>query len=507
MGPRPARPRSGVSRCTRTWTPGSGEQVVEPDPLAAAGDRGVGQAITGAGPAAQAWRLLHRQRTAAIAHPELRQHPDGFGHEAPTAHEQGHGRGGERRHHAAQERGEQPTGRFRPEDEVRQRQDPTGQRGVAPPRRSRAAAALEPPARANASFQPRFMASWMPVFMPWAPAGECAWAASPARNNRPWRKRPASRCWRGTRADQARWPMRASKPAASSSPCSSAAGTGGPGLPERQRITAGRAGGQQPPGRPLPNGEEEQESAAPGDDMGDAGLEVTLQLQVGQHDLLGVGAATPLDARPGADGAGRAVAARDVSTGRLLDPLRRAQGDAHLVPGRRSFGQLDQLGAPFHRHTPIGEGPRQDALHVHLSHDREVGEGGVGQSELGQPDAGDAGAEMQDTAGRRVRPGQDLLGDAAGAKDLQRPRVHDQGAGRPWRLGSTFDDPDPGAVIMGLQGQGQARRPRPDDEHVRWWRHAASTRRHHSDAVGAPRVSSTWGSASRTSRRRPGRTM
>ena len=42
-------------------------------------------------------------------------------------------------------------------------------------------------ARTAASFQPRFTASPMPVFMPWAPAGEWTCAASPARNTRPTR--------------------------------------------------------------------------------------------------------------------------------------------------------------------------------------------------------------------------------------------------------------------------------------------------------------------------------
>jgi hypothetical protein len=31
----------------------------------------------------------------------------------------------------------------------------------------------------------RATASWMPVFMPWPPAGLCTWAASPARKIRP----------------------------------------------------------------------------------------------------------------------------------------------------------------------------------------------------------------------------------------------------------------------------------------------------------------------------------
>ena len=34
---------------------------------------------------------------------------------------------------------------------------------------------------AKASFHPRLIASWMPVFIPCPPAGDQAWAASPAR--------------------------------------------------------------------------------------------------------------------------------------------------------------------------------------------------------------------------------------------------------------------------------------------------------------------------------------
>ena len=35
------------------------------------------------------------------------------------------------------------------------------------------------------NFQPRLQSSWMPVFMPWAPAGLCTWAASHPRCARP----------------------------------------------------------------------------------------------------------------------------------------------------------------------------------------------------------------------------------------------------------------------------------------------------------------------------------
>jgi hypothetical protein len=55
---------------------------------------------------------------------------------------------------------------------------------------SSSAGSARPPVT-RPSFHPRFTASWMPVFMPWAPAGLWMCAASPARNTRPARYRVA----------------------------------------------------------------------------------------------------------------------------------------------------------------------------------------------------------------------------------------------------------------------------------------------------------------------------
>ena len=50
-----------------------------------------------------------------------------------------------------------------------------------------------PPFSTAASFQARFTASPMPVFIPWPPTGLWTWAASPSRNARPCRKLCATR--------------------------------------------------------------------------------------------------------------------------------------------------------------------------------------------------------------------------------------------------------------------------------------------------------------------------
>ena len=44
---------------------------------------------------------------------------------------------------------------------------------------------LPTPCCTSASFHARLNASWIPMFMPWPPAGLWMWAASPARNTRP----------------------------------------------------------------------------------------------------------------------------------------------------------------------------------------------------------------------------------------------------------------------------------------------------------------------------------
>lgn len=60
------------------------------------------------------------------------------------------------------------------------------------------------PSRSTApSFQPRLYASCTLVFRPWPPAGECTWAASPARKTRPERKRSAKAA-RGRKSDAQR---------------------------------------------------------------------------------------------------------------------------------------------------------------------------------------------------------------------------------------------------------------------------------------------------------------
>jgi hypothetical protein len=86
----------------------------------------------------------------------------------------------------------------------------------------------------------------------------------------------------------------------------------------------GRSGRQQPPGRALAAGEDEQQPAAPGDDVGDAGRKVHVELGVGEHDLLAVRLAVPADARIGPHPAVRAIAPGDETVDRLLDAGRRA---------------------------------------------------------------------------------------------------------------------------------------------------------------------------------------
>ena len=79
-----------------------------------------------------------------------------------------------------------------------------------------------------------------------------------------------------------------------------------------------------------------------------------------------------------------------------------------------------------------------------------------------------------------------------------------RGAGGPERLRPSVDDPDIGAVVMGLQSQGQAGRADPGHQDVGQTRYETSARRHH--AASAAASARICGRASNSSRRSPGST-
>ena len=159
------------------------------------GDRGVGQ--PGRGGVRGAGRIaVLRQGAVAVRHPQS-------GHQAhPSATNRRwrgrQGRGAQRGHHAGSS---DATGSV--EASAQKITWVSASTWRATGRRSRSYESSRASPRSDAQrgegeLQPRFAASWMPMFIPWPTAGDQAWAASPARKTWPCRNRSASRCWSGT---------------------------------------------------------------------------------------------------------------------------------------------------------------------------------------------------------------------------------------------------------------------------------------------------------------------
>ena len=324
---------------------------------------------------------------------------------------------------------------------------------------------------------------------------------------RPRRNRAASRCWsRHPGGPGERGRSAASRPASSSSACSSARRNRRAGLAERQRFRPGRTGGQQPPGRPLPEREEEQQAASPGDDVGDARAR-------------GHRRAPRRPARPPRRTVRRATRCRRRCRTVLAGPSQPTtyrQVASSIPAGVRSVtprpvgagvASADQLGAPLHRRRPGRRGPRTARSPRPSVAPGQVRERRVGQGELGQPDRDDAGAEVQAHRGAMsARASSASVTPSGRSTSSVRGCTIRARDGRK-RLGSPFDDPDPGAVVVGLQGQGQAGRPGADHEDVRrrlTRRRPAATSR--TPSSGAAAVEQVRIARAASSRRRPGST-
>ena len=251
-------------------------------------------------------------------------------------------------------------------------------------------------------------------------------------------------------------------------------------LPGRRPVYARGPSGEQPPGRLLAEPEREQQAVPPGHDTGGVRGEVPVQFGVGQHDLHRVHAPGPADAGLGADDAGRAVAAGQETAPGLLGPGRRPQDGSHAAG---AIAHPDQLGAALDLNPALGEGRGQHLLHVHLPDQRQVREGGVRQRQAGQGDPADPGAELQVRCRLYIRTGQQCLRHPKRAQHLERAGVHDQRPGGPDRLRPPVDDPDDGAVVVGLQGQRQAGRARAGHQDVGRFPHTTPVRCHHPAAA------------------------
>ena len=89
------------------------------------------------------------------------------------------------------------------------------------------------------------------------------------------------------------------------------------------------------------------------------------------------------------------------------------------------------------------------------------------QCETAELDVDHAGDEPQVGRWRGVGPVQQRPRHPERAQHLQRAGMEDQRPGRPDRLRPPVDDPDDGAVVVGLQGQGQPGRARARHQDVR----------------------------------------
>nr|WP_254185625.1 hypothetical protein [Nocardioides panacis] len=247
-------------------------------------------------------------------------------------------------------------------------------------------------------------------------------------------------------------------------------------LPERPAVVVRGTGGQEPPGRALAQGEQEHQPGPADPHVQHPRRQVPVQLEVGEHDLLGVPGTSPGDPRLRAYGARRAVAARQEPAGGLLDPVRAPQGRVRRVVVR---GGVDDLDPPLDADPAVGERVGEHLLDVRLGEQGEVREGGVVQSDLAELRQDLSAADVQLGQRRPVGPVEQAVRHTQRAQALQGPRMHDHRPGRAERLRPALDDAHRRAVVVGLEGGGQPRGPGAHDQHVRPVGHAAATTRHH----------------------------
>ena len=151
-----------------------------------------------------------------------------------------------------------------------------------------------------------------------------------------------------------------------------------------RRLTRARGpGGEQAPGCPLAEAEGEHQPPPSSGDTGGVAGEIAVQFGVGQHDLYRVRPSGPPDARLGAHGTGRAVAAGHEAEPRLLGRGRLPQDRPRAA---RAAAQPGQFGTPLDLYSAIGQRLGQHPFHFHLPYQRQVRESGVRQGQVGEGD-------------------------------------------------------------------------------------------------------------------------
>ena len=299
--------------------------------------------------------------------------------------------------------------------------------------------------------------------------------------------------------------IRACRAESSTSRCSSSAGTGGPGCPTWQRLEPGAAGHHQPPGGPLAQCEQEQQAAAGRNDVSDAGCEITVEFDVGEQHLLPVGTAAPADARLRAHRAGDAVAAGDRPRDHHLNPGSGAECRPRTssVASTRSFTSS----TPRWTSTPRSASARlKTASTSSCRSNVRCAKAVSGRTSPVELSGDDPGAQVQPDARGDVGLRQQGLDHPERTQHLQRPRMHDQGAGRAEGIRPPLHDSHPSTVVMGLQCEAQSGGAGAHHQQVRPRDHAADTTRHQSAGPTGATASNRCGSASTASRRWPGST-
>lgn len=262
----------------------------------------------------------------------------------------------------------------------------------------------------------------------------------------------------------------------------------------------GRAGAEQAPGRSLAECEQEQQASATGDHMERVRHQVGLELEVGEHDLLAVGAALPGDPRGVPHPARGTVTPDDVPRRGQLLATRPAQGRPRAFVGQVQRVELD---SPLHLDASPMQNVPQHLLHVRLPHHRQMRVRRASHRRLPQPDVHDPAPQVQLRARAPVGTVEQGCRHPERTQALEGPGVHDHRSRASERLAPAIDDAYRRAVLVGLQRKRETGGPSTYDEHVRST-HDMPTGHHQSGVEGS--TSSRPGSASTSSRRRPGTT-
>jgi hypothetical protein len=190
-------------------------------------------------------------------------------------------------------------------------------------------------------------------------------------------------------------------------------------------------------------------------------VDVALDLYIGQHKMLGIGAARKRDGQLLAHRAVRPVAAEDPVGLDLLDPVAVAQPRRHARTVQR---QPDQGGVALDRHPQPGDVLFEDPFGLVLRHPQNIRVARVERTEI---DMGDRPAvAISLDAGDALAGGEEIIGEPHQFERLDGPRV-DCDRPRLHRAVRVFvDQATLDAVAGEFMRRDQSGRTRSDDQHA-----------------------------------------